>query len=275
SDGHVLQARAPSPLRRDRRGQPRARRVFLPVLRTGLRGRRAHGAREGAHRARRRPHRAVPVLHRRVHGGVAGEGGGPGADDRGRPRRHRDPGRRLARPRPPDARPGEGQDDVSGMRNTADPGFIDLAVLRRELRLDTAEAGPKRTTSLRSRRTPLAAPAEQLRTLGAVAVASGPTGTGRFDADLAASGWPALTPAPLEVFQINVGKLCDLTRRHCHVDSGPDRPDATMDRATVDACLAAIDRLLVSPDHALHTVDLTGGAPELNPHFEYLVDACV
>ena len=161
------------------------------------------------------------------------------------------------------------------MRNTADPGFIDLAVLRRELRLDTAEAGPKRTTSLRSRRTPLAAPAEQLRTLGAVVVASGPTGTGRFDADLAASGWPALTPAPLEVFQINVGKLCNMTCRHCHVDSGPDRTDANMDRATVDACLAAIDRLLASPDHALHTVDLTGGAPELNPHFEYLVDACV
>jgi radical SAM/Cys-rich protein len=156
---------------------------------------------------------------------------------------------------------------------SADPGLIDLTVLSREL-LD-ADAGPRRTTSLRSRRTPLAAPAEQLRALDAVPIDGGPTGTGRFDADLAASGWPALTPAPLEVFQINVGKLCNMTCRHCHVDSGPDRVEENMDREAVDACLAAIDRILAQPGSALHTVDLTGGAPELNPHFETLVDACV
>ena len=140
---------------------------------------------------------------------------------------------------------------------------------------ETVAEGPRRTTSLRSRRTPLAAPAEQLRTLGAVEIVGGPTGTGDFDADLAASGWPALTPAPLEVFQINVGKLCNMACRHCHVDSGPDRTDANMDRDTVEACIAAIDRILASPAAALHTVDLTGGAPELNPHFEHLVEECV
>ncbi len=151
---------------------------------------------------------------------------------------------------------------------SADPGFIDLHVLSREL-MDVAETSPKRTTSLHARRTPLADPAEQFRALDAVGVTGGPTRTGDFAADLAASGWHALTPAALEIFQINVGKLCNMTCRHCHVDSGPDRTDENMDRETVEACLRAID---IS---GAHTVDLTGGAPELNPHFEYLVEACV
>ncbi len=159
--------------------------------------------------------------------------------------------------------------------STADPGYIDLTVLSRELLLDSEAAGPKRTTSLHARRTPLTEPAAQFRALNAAAVSGGPTGTGHFGADLAASGWPGLRPAPLEVFQINVGKLCNMTCRHCHVDSGPDRTDENMDRATVDACLAAIDQVRAAPGSALHTVDLTGGAPELNPHFEYLVEACV
>jgi hypothetical protein len=65
-----------------------------------------------------------------------------------------------------------------------------------------------------------------------------------------------------------------MTCRHCHVDAGPDRTRENMDRETVDACLAAIDQVLAAPGHALHTVDITGGAPELNPHFPYLVEAC-
>jgi radical SAM/Cys-rich protein len=91
---------------------------------------------------------------------------------------------------------------------------------------------------------------------------------GNFDATLAAHGWETLTPAPLEIFQINVGKLCNMTCRHCHVDAGPDRKEV-MDRDTIDACLRALDQT------AAHTVDLTGGAPELNPHFRYLVEQCV
>jgi radical SAM/Cys-rich protein len=73
----------------------------------------------------------------------------------------------------------------------------------------------------------------------------------------------------VEIFQINLGKLCNMTCRHCHVDAGPDRWQEVMDRETVDACLRALDRT------AAHTVDLTGGAPELNPHFRHLVDQCV
>lgn len=127
------------------------------------------------------------------------------------------------------------------------------------------------TTSIRARRAPLADPAVQLAALDAAA-----SGAQRFDLALGAAGWPVLTPAPLEVFQINVGKLCNMTCRHCHVDAGPDRTDENMDRATVEACVAAIDAVRATPEGAaLHTVDLTGGAPELNPHFEFLVEAAV
>ncbi|MEM9663466.1 MAG: arsenosugar biosynthesis radical SAM (seleno)protein ArsS [Bacteroidota bacterium] len=125
------------------------------------------------------------------------------------------------------------------------------------------------TTSLQYRRAPLAEPAEQFRVLDGVPITAGPTGTGDFVGDLRASGWDTLTPAQLKIFQINLGKLCNMTCRHCHVDAGPDRTKENMDRATVDACLAALDQT------DAHTVDLTGGAPELNPHFEYLVEACV
>jgi radical SAM/Cys-rich protein len=79
----------------------------------------------------------------------------------------------------------------------------------------------------------------------------------------------ALRPAAIDIFQINIGKLCNMTCRHCHVDAGPDRTDAMMSRETVDLCLAALDKT------AARVVDITGGAPELNPHFRYLVDQCV
>ena len=140
----------------------------------------------------------------------------------------------------------------------------------------SAPDGPRPTTSLRARRTPLAAPEAQRRALDAFPLGGGPSGSGDFDADLAAAGWGGgLRPAPLEIVQLNVGKLCNMTCRHCHVDAGPDRTEENMDRATAEACVAALDRLLAHPGGAVHTVDLTGGAPELNPHFGYLVEAAV
>lgn len=139
-----------------------------------------------------------------------------------------------------------------------------------ELPVLTVPEGPRPATSLSARQAPLAAPHVQLAALSAVPIEGGPTGTGVFDVDLAASGWAGgLSPARLDIFQINVGKLCNMTCRHCHVDAGPDRTDENMNRETVDACLRAIDM------SGAHTVDLTGGAPELNPHFQYLVDECV
>ena len=139
-----------------------------------------------------------------------------------------------------------------------------------ELPVLTVPDGPRTTTSLFARHAPLVDPGVQLRALEDVEIGGGPTGTGMFEADLAASGWAGgLSPTTLAIFQINVGKLCNMTCRHCHVDAGPDRVEENMDRKTVEACLQAIDL------SEAHTVDLTGGAPELNPHFEYLVDECV
>jgi len=90
-----------------------------------------------------------------------------------------------------------------------------------------------------------------------------------FGARLAASGWTDLRPERLEIFQINVGRLCNQTCRHCHVDAGPDRVRENMDRGTMEQALALLDRLDAP------TVDITGGAPELHPDFRWLVEECV
>ena len=126
-------------------------------------------------------------------------------------------------------------------------------------------ADPRSTTSLQSRRVPLSHPELQLALLDAIPM----NGTGDFNGALARAGWDALTPAALEIFQINLGKLCNMTCRHCHVDAGPDRTDAMMTRETIDACLRALDQTTA------HTVDLTGGAPEIHPHFRYVVEQAV
>lgn len=140
--------------------------------------------------------------------------------------------------------------------------YDDARQTREALHLDTDAAGPKRTRSMRARGRTLAAPSEELALLRGLA--------GDFDAALAGAGWAdGLTVGELEIFQINIGRLCNMTCRHCHVDAGPDRVVENMDLRTVDACLAALDQT------PAHTVDITGGAPELNPHFEHLVDACV
>src|SRR4051795_1460855 len=150
-------------------------------------------------------------------------------------------------------------DDGGGARRLRDPR-------RRVARSRNADEGARReggdvTSTLSSRRAPLANPVEQLATLDASMI-----GRATFDETLRGAGWNALTPATLEIFQINLGKLCNMTCRHCHVDAGPDRSDAMMTRETVDACLRALDQT------SAHTVDITGGAPELHPEFRYLVD---
>lgn len=74
-----------------------------------------------------------------------------------------------------------------------------------------------------------------------------------------------VTRTPLEILQINVGKLCNQSCHHCHVEAGPKRMEI-MAKKTMDRLLELLDR---TP--TIHTVDLTGGAPELNPHFRHLV----
>ena len=75
----------------------------------------------------------------------------------------------------------------------------------------------------------------------------------------------ALPRTPLEILQVNVGKLCDLACQHCHVEAGPKRTEI-MQAATVERILE-----LLADAPGVHTLDLTGGAPEMNPHFRTLV----
>lgn len=122
--------------------------------------------------------------------------------------------------------------------------------------------------TLHRRQDPLASGIAQQDRLNHLDLSGLPEG-GAFDQTIARAGWKTLTPGAIEIFQINLGKLCNMTCRHCHVDAGPDRTQENMDRATIDLALAALDQT------PTHTVDLTGGAPEMNPQFRYLVEECV
>jgi radical SAM/Cys-rich protein len=73
-----------------------------------------------------------------------------------------------------------------------------------------------------------------------------------------------LRSADLEILQVNVGKLCNQTCKHCHVDASPTRTEI-MTRETVDACLEVLR------SHKIPTLDITGGAPELIPDFRFFV----
>lgn len=84
-----------------------------------------------------------------------------------------------------------------------------------------------------------------------------------FDATLADHGL-VLRRSRVEILQINVGKLCNLTCSHCHVNAGPARKEI-MRRETIDRIL----EWLIST--GIPKVDLTGGAPEMIPDFRYLV----
>lgn len=78
------------------------------------------------------------------------------------------------------------------------------------------------------------------------------------------SDFPPLTRARLETLQVNLGYRCNQSCLHCHVNAGPSRQEQ-MSRATIDDVLAFLDA------SGVRTLDLTGGAPELNPHFRDLV----
>jgi len=87
-----------------------------------------------------------------------------------------------------------------------------------------------------------------------------------FQQKLEASGLFPLKPTQLEIFQINVGKMCNQVCRHCHVDAGPDRKEI-MTRETMQQCLDILE-----VNDSFTTVDLTGGAPELNPDFRWFTE---
>ncbi len=87
----------------------------------------------------------------------------------------------------------------------------------------------------------------------------------KFEEKLEDIGLYPLRPTGIEIFQINVGYMCNMTCKHCHVDAGPDRKEI-MTRETLQYCLEALN------NSDIQTVDLTGGAPEMNPHFRWFVD---
>ena len=84
-----------------------------------------------------------------------------------------------------------------------------------------------------------------------------------FDAKLAAHGL-ALRAATVETLQVNVGKLCNQACKHCHVDASPARTEI-MTRETIEQIINVLRRFRVP------VLDITGGAPELNHSFRYLV----
>jgi len=118
---------------------------------------------------------------------------------------------------------------------------------------------PVLSRSLKARGEALSSAAEQVRVLQSRG------GFPRFEETMARASPDPLGAAGITVLQINVGKLCNQTCRHCHVDAGPDRTEM-MPRDVVQACLRALD------DGGIPTLDITGGAPELHPEFRCIVE---
>jgi radical SAM/Cys-rich protein len=81
---------------------------------------------------------------------------------------------------------------------------------------------------------------------------------------LVPTDFPSIYRNALEILQVNLGYLCNLSCTHCHVNAGPKRIEL-MTKVTIDLILDFISR------ERIKVIDLTGGAPEMNPHFNYLV----
>ena len=117
--------------------------------------------------------------------------------------------------------------------------------------------------SLKKRENELANAKRQLEILSNGVFETGELPT--FSAQLATLNQFPLKPKTLEILQINVGYMCNQVCAHCHVDAGPDRKEI-MTRETMQQCLDVIKKT------GAHTLDLTGGAPEMNPDFRWFVE---
>ncbi|MEP1094204.1 MAG: arsenosugar biosynthesis radical SAM (seleno)protein ArsS [Cyclobacteriaceae bacterium] len=115
--------------------------------------------------------------------------------------------------------------------------------------------------SLKKQNHTLSTPEGQIDLLSDAATLEIPT----FDGKLSDLGHPTLKPKGIDIFQVNVGKMCNQVCAHCHVDAGPDRKEI-MTKDTMRQCIDAIKNTSIT------TVDLTGGAPEMNPNFRWFVD---
>lgn len=87
----------------------------------------------------------------------------------------------------------------------------------------------------------------------------------RFDEKLEQTGYNGLRAGKTEILQVNSGYMCNQVCRHCHVDAGPDRKEI-MTRETMAECLRVLS------ENEIPTLDITGGAPEMNPDFRWFVE---
>jgi radical SAM/Cys-rich protein len=99
---------------------------------------------------------------------------------------------------------------------------------------------------------------EQLKILGAIGAIPS------FFEKIRENGKVPLAAKSIDILQINVGRVCNLACRHCHVHAGPDRKES-MSRPVLEKCLEILEAFPIS------TIDITGGSPEMNPHFEWFV----
>ena len=120
----------------------------------------------------------------------------------------------------------------------------------------------KKVQSLKKQEHELANIANQMRVLNGGPFADGDLP--RFQEKLEGlKDWP-LKPDVIDIFQVNVGYMCNQVCQHCHVDAGPDRKEI-MTRETMQYCLDVLEKGQVN------TLDMTGGAPEMNPDFRWFV----
>lgn len=85
-----------------------------------------------------------------------------------------------------------------------------------------------------------------------------------FSEQLKASNQFPLKPSKIEIFQLNIGYMCNQVCKHCHVDAGPDRKEM-MSKAHLKKCIEIVK------NNDIPTVDITGGAPEMHPDFRWFV----
>jgi len=119
------------------------------------------------------------------------------------------------------------------------------------------------TKSLKARKDDLSSPENQLKFLNNGIFKDGKLP--RFKDKISETGNFPLKPKKLEILQLNLGYMCNQVCSHCHVDAGPDRKEI-MTKETMEQCLEVIK---IS---GAHTLDLTGGAPEMNPNFRWFVE---
>ena len=86
-----------------------------------------------------------------------------------------------------------------------------------------------------------------------------------FSEKLKEGGISSLTASSIDTLQVNIGKMCNQTCKHCHVDAGPDRKEI-MTQPTMQQCIDVVKK------NGIPIVDITGGAPEMNPNFRWFIE---